>query len=183
MLLFGDVGHGHSHGDSTSEKSLNQDNGHGYGHSHAKENGHGHSHGLGHLGQGVQQRVPEEIPDTFKPAEQKFDLPLSAQFGSHQPSSYQEPSVPEPEYQDAAEDVLTTTETPVEDIPVTESYVEYPDEEEEDAVYTPAYQTTPSPVPQEDPGSGEQDAGFLSSLGSMFGVTTESGVSQEEQGL
>ena len=133
--------------------------------------------------QGVQQRVPEEIPENYKPAEQKFDLPLSAQFGSHQPSSFQEPSVP-----DAGEEILNTTETPLEVVAVTETYPETPYEEEEEAVNTPAYQTTtPSPVPQEEKeeekGSGEEEGGFLSSLGSMLGVTTDSAHTQEEQGL
>ena len=56
-------------------------------------------------------------------------------------------------------------------------------------MHTPAYQTTPSPVPvpQEEQGSAEEevkeDGGFLSSLGSMLGVTTEAGSTQEEQGL
>ena len=169
-----DHSHGHSH-----------DHDHGHGHSHDHDHGHGHSHGLGHLGQGVQQRVPEEIPENYKPAEQKFDLPLSAQFGSHQPSSFQEPSVP-----DAGEEILNTTETPLEVVAVTDSYPESPYEEE--TVNTPAYQTTtPSPVPQEqeseekeeEKGSGEEEGGFLSSLGSMLGVTTESAHTQEEQGL
>ena len=73
----------------------------------------------------------------------------------------------------------------MEDIAVTEFYAEHPDDEDEDeARHTPAYQTTPSPVPQEEPGSGEEEGGgFLSSLGSMFGVTTEPGSTQEEQGL
>ena len=189
-----------------SHESHDHDHSHGHSHDHSHSHGHSHdhSHGLGHLGQGVQQRVPEEIPENYQPAEQKFDLPLSAQFGSHQPSSFQEPSVP-----DAAEEILNTTETPLEVVAVTESYPELPDDEEDEAVSTPAYQTTPSPVPQEkepeeklekkeekeetasseeeekeeEKGSGEEQGGFLSSLGSMFGVTTESAHTQEEQGL
>merc|ERR1711892_8984 len=61
-------GHGHSHG-------------HGHGHSHDHHD-HDHSHGMGHLGKGIKQRVPEQIPETYKPAQQKFELPLSAQFGT-----------------------------------------------------------------------------------------------------
>ena len=163
--------HGHSH-----------DHGHeqGHGHSHDHGHGHGHSHGMDHLGHGVKQRIPEEIPDYYKPAQQQFDLPLSAQFGSssHQPSSYQEPSVPEHGDHDAAELVPDTTESPQEDIAVTESYAESPEDEE--TVHTPAYQTTPAPG---QPGGSGEGEGFLSSLGSMFGVTTESGNIQEEQGL
>merc|ERR1712123_135152 len=60
---------------------------HGHGHNHE----HGHSHGHGHLGKGIKQRVPEQIPETYKPAQQKFELPLSAQFGTP-PPPYNEPS-------------------------------------------------------------------------------------------
>merc|ERR1712106_1028746 len=57
---------------------------HGHGHSHDHHD-HDHSHGMGHLGKGIKQRVPEQIPETYKPAQQKFELPLSAQFGTPPP--------------------------------------------------------------------------------------------------
>merc|ERR1712013_165435 len=86
-------GHGHSH------------NHHGHGHSHNHhEHGHSHdhdhSHGIGHLGKGVKERVPEDIPSTYKPAQQKFELPLSAQFGTPPPSDYTTLPPPAQPYQD-----------------------------------------------------------------------------------
>merc|ERR1711892_688828 len=114
-------GHGHSHGHGQSETNLEHDHSHGqhghpheyqghahdhhghnhdhHGHTH-EQHGHGHSHdhhdhdhshGMGHLGKGIKQRVPEQIPETYKPAQQKFELPLSAQFGTP-PPPYNEPS-------------------------------------------------------------------------------------------
>merc|ERR1711892_30285 len=76
-------GHGHSHGHGQSETNLEHD------HSHDHHD-HDHSHGMGHLGKGIKQRVPEQIPETYKPAQQKFELPLSAQFGT--PPPYNQPS-------------------------------------------------------------------------------------------
>merc|ERR1711970_1154325 len=83
-------GHEHSH-NHHAHGHTNDHHAHGHGHSHNHhEHGHGHdhSHGIGHLGKGVKQRVPEEIPSTYKPAQQKFELPLSAQFGTPPPSDY-----------------------------------------------------------------------------------------------
>merc|ERR1711994_880317 len=70
-----DHGHSHDHHDHHGHSHEH----HGHGHEH-HGHGHSHSHGLDHLGQGVQQRVPEAVPEHYKPAEQRFDLPLSAQF-------------------------------------------------------------------------------------------------------
>ena len=146
-------------------------NSHDHGHEHSHDHGHGHSHthGLDHLGRGVQQRVPEEIPIHYKPAEQQFDLPLSAQFAqsSHYSSS---------NYDNVD---VTTTPAPA-DV----------DPNINDEVFTPAYQTTPAtPVDdvsidgsihqeQEEPSIDEtkdqDEGGIFSSISSMFGSSTES---------
>eukprot|EP00092_Neocalanus_flemingeri_P012479 GFUD01013452.1.p1 GENE.GFUD01013452.1~~GFUD01013452.1.p1 ORF type:complete len:1885 (+),score=551.68 GFUD01013452.1:790-5655(+) len=84
----GHQGHSHEHHGHSQEQHGHSHDHHGHSHDH-DHHGHDHSHGMGHLGQGIKQRVPEKIPEYYKPAEQKFDLPLSAQFGS--PSSYNEP--------------------------------------------------------------------------------------------
>eukprot|EP00092_Neocalanus_flemingeri_P025250 GFUD01027382.1.p1 GENE.GFUD01027382.1~~GFUD01027382.1.p1 ORF type:complete len:1768 (+),score=522.48 GFUD01027382.1:102-5405(+) len=84
----GHQGHSHEHHGHSQEQHGHSHDHHGHSHDH-DHHGHDHSHGMGHLGQGIKQRVPEKIPEYYKPAEQKFDLPLSAQFGS--PSSYSEP--------------------------------------------------------------------------------------------
>merc|ERR1712106_920251 len=77
--------HGHNH---DQHGHNHEQNGHGHSHDH---HDHDHSHGMGHLGKGIKQRVPEQIPETYKPAQQKFELPLSAQFGTP-PPPYNEPS-------------------------------------------------------------------------------------------
>merc|ERR1711962_880804 len=106
-------GHGHDHGyDHGHEDIHDHGHSHDHGHGHSHDHGHGHSHGMGHLGRG-QQKTPEVIPDYYKPAEQQFELPLSARFGS--PSSsyqYTEPSPPsvEPHYVNTPEEVPTTAQ-------------------------------------------------------------------------
>ena len=146
-------------------------NSHDHGHEHSHDHGHGHSHthGLDHLGRGVQQRVPEEIPIHYKPAEQQFDLPLSAQFAqsSHYSSS---------NYDNVD---VTTTPAPA-DV----------DPNINDEVFTPAYETTPATQvddvsidgsihqEQEEPSIDEtkdqDEGGIFSSISSMFGSSTES---------
>ena len=146
-----DHGHGHSHD-------------HGHGHSH--DHGHGHSHGMGHLGQGVQAKVPEKLPEHYQPAQQQFELPLSAQFGGAAGYSGQfdttEPLVPEqPETEephllqsDTAEDLVTepvTAEPRLADleVEVTTFVSETVHDEEEEAAMTPPLVTTPSPETEE----------------------------------
>merc|ERR1712106_1162663 len=92
LIQENEQGHGHSHGHGQSETNLGHDHSHDQhghpndhqGHSHDHHD-HDHSHGMGHLGKGIKQRVPEQIPETYKPAQQKFELPLSAQFGTPPP--------------------------------------------------------------------------------------------------
>merc|ERR1712013_875495 len=87
--------HGHEHNHNHHAHVQSNDH-HGHGHSHD----HDHSHGIGHLGKGVKERVPEDIPSTYKPAQQKFELPLSAQFGTPPPSDYTTLPPPAQPYQD-----------------------------------------------------------------------------------
>merc|ERR1719320_822652 len=85
--------HGHSHNHHPHGHTNDH---HGHGHSH----NHDHSHGIGYLGKGVKERVPEDIPSTYKPAQQKFELPLSAQFGTPPPSDFTSLPPPAQPYQD-----------------------------------------------------------------------------------
>merc|ERR1711892_888224 len=80
-----------AHADSHDSRQPSPVENHGHGHSHDHQD-HDHSHGMGHLGKGIKQRVPEQIPETYKPAQQKFELPLSAQFGTPPPPPYNEPT-------------------------------------------------------------------------------------------
>ena len=122
-----------------------------------------------HLGEGVVEKVAENVPDFFQPAEQKFDVPLSQQFSAASSSMGEEV------------DQITTTSPLVVDM------------EEVEDVYTPAFQTTTTPTtdnsqneasetlneaPTEEPSAG----GLFGSLTNMFGSSTESPTqtSQEE---
>ena len=123
-----------------------------------------------HLGEGVVEKVAENVPDFFQPAEQKFDVPLSQQFSAASSGSMGEEV-----------DQITTPSPLVVDM------------EEVEDVYTPAFQTTTTPttdnsqneasetlneVPTEEPSAG----GLFGSLTNMFGSSTESPTqtSQEE---
>ena len=123
-----------------------------------------------HLGEGVVEKVAENVPDFFQPAEQKFDVPLSQQFSAASSSSNGEEV-----------DQITTPSPLVVDM------------EEVEDVYTPAFQTTTTPTtdnsqneasetlneaPTEEPSAG----GLFGSLTNMFGSSTESPTqtSQEE---
>merc|ERR1711892_539587 len=94
-------GHAHSHGQGDNHNHGHaHDHGHSHGHGHSHDHeGHDHSHGMGHLGKGYN-KVSEEapIPDYYKPAEQTYDLPLSAQFGGGGGSEYNYQYQPQPQY-------------------------------------------------------------------------------------
>merc|ERR1712223_966824 len=79
-------GHGHSH-DGHGHEHDHHEHSHGHGHSHDHE-GHDHSHGIGHLGRKPTTPRPEVLPDSYKPAQQDFELPLSARFGSGSTGGY-----------------------------------------------------------------------------------------------
>ena len=127
---------------------------------------HGHSHELGDLGQEVLEKVPEEVPEFFQPAEQKLDVPLSQQF-------------PDP-----SEQVTETYEV------TTQASLETDHHYQE--VHTPAFETTTTPTTdysqheasqtvneatEEEPSSG----GLFSSLTNMLGSSTESGPANTQE--
>ena len=89
-----DHGHGHNHGHG-HDHGHGPDHGHGHSHDHE---GHDHSHGIGHLGRKPSTPRPEVLPESYKPAEQEFELPLSARYGSPNQfaapaSGFEQPSV------------------------------------------------------------------------------------------
>ena len=99
--------HSHGHGlgnghedDGFHHDHLSDDHGHSHdGHSHDghSHDGHGHSHGMGHLGRGVRTTPStQKAPEYYKPAEQQFELPLSARFGGASSYSGGQEATPAP---------------------------------------------------------------------------------------
>jgi len=194
-------GHSHEHThEGHSHEHNHHDHGHHHGHSHGHHHddhhGHSHSHGLDHLGHGVHQRVPEEVPDHYKPAEQKFDLPLSAQFA--QSSQYQETTPSTFNYHESTqltndESNTVVTPNPLEGMDHVEAATPSVNEQEDnddEHLSTPAFNTTPStasedatftnPLEDEQKASEEADeSGLFTTLSNMFASSTEHAVVEE----
>merc|ERR1719300_2209726 len=193
-------GHSHEHRhEGHSHEHNHHDHGHHHGHSHGHHHddhhGHSHSHGLDHLGHGVHQRVPEEVPDHYKPAEQKFDLPLSAQFA--QSSNYQETTPSTINYHESTqftndESNTVVTPNPLEGMDHIEAATPSVNEQEDNDEHlsTPAFNTTPSTASEdatftntledEQKTSEEADESDLfTTLSNMFASSTEHAVVEE----
>merc|ERR1719300_40548 len=194
---------GHSHENTHeghSHEHNHHDHGHHHGHSHGHHHddhhhGHSHSHGLDHLGHGVHQRVPEEVPDHYKPAEQKFDLPLSAQFA--QSSQYQETTPSTINYHESTqltndESNTVVTPNPLEGMDHIEAATPSANDQEDNDEHasTPAFNTTPSTASEdatftntledEQKASEEADeSGLFTTLSNMFASSTEHAVVEE----
>jgi len=214
-------GHGHSH-DHGHDHSHNHghahSHNHGHGHSHSHGHGHSHSHddhdhshGIGHLGKGVHQRVPEEIPQHYKPAEQKFELPLSAQFGTPSTNSYSgeyTTTTSEPmaqtydQYMDTdsqfSETTGPTTNTPYENGEETHTtissetyeneknenyYTPSPAEQIEEDSYTPLIETTPAPPIDSENGIPVEKEEVVEESGGIFAAISNFFSSEPDKAL
>merc|ERR1719300_72027 len=187
-----DEGHSHEH----THEDHGHHHGHSHGHHHDDHHGHSHSHGLDHHGHGVHQRVPEEVPDHYKPAEQKFDLPLSAQFA--QSSQYQETTPSTINYHESTQftnDESNTVVTPnplegMDHIEAATPSVNEQEDNDDENFSTPAFNTTPSTASEdatftntledEQKASEEADeSGLFTTISNMFASSTGHAVVEE----